>query len=131
MKNYRLKAVLGLILATQGFSTAFAGEGLVFICHPGDHYAKNEIKRVFMGRYDDARPVDNKMLKSKFLGMLNTTEGSYLTAWKKNYFRRGTLLPQLKASDSEVIDFVKGQEGAMGYVSVAPAAGSGVEVCGN
>lgn len=104
---------------------------MVFICHPHAQFTKKDIKPVYMGRNIEARPVNNQVLYDSFLSSIGTNRKSYFLTWQKNFFRRGDISPLLRASDADVMDYVRNTENSIGYVSTKPAAGSGVEVCGN
>jgi hypothetical protein len=56
---------------------------------------------------------------------MDMSRNKYSSAWTKKSFRDGLTPPAMKSGDAEVIDFVKRNPGAVGYVSSAP---SGVNV---
>jgi ABC-type phosphate transport system substrate-binding protein len=92
-----------------------------------------EVKEIFLGEVQFAgtlklQPVDNAGAQSEFLARVLKMSGTrYQGAWTKKAFRDGLNAPPLKATDAEVLSFVKNNPGAIGYVSTAP---SGVRVVG-
>lgn len=101
---------------------AAAADGYV-ICHPGVKLAAGDVRDVFIGEkhFADAvklTPVDNSALQAEFLSRVIRLEaGKYSTVWTKKSFRDGVNPPPLKASDAEVVEFVRRTPGAIGYVS--------------
>ncbi|HEX6706572.1 MAG TPA: hypothetical protein VF169_17570 [Albitalea sp.] len=85
-----------------------------------------EVKEVFLGEVQFAGslrllPIDNAVVQADFLGrVLKMTPARYAATWTKKAFRDGLNAPPLKATDAEVIGFVKANPGAIGYVGAAP-----------
>ncbi len=104
---------------------------VVVISHPGTTISSSDVKDVFLGDKQFAGgtkliPVDNLSLQDAFLSKyLDMAKTKYNSAWTKKSFRDGLTAPAMKSGDAEVIDFVKQNPGAVGYVSSAP---SGVNV---
>ena len=92
-----------------------------------------EVKEIFLGEVQFAgalklQPVDNAGAQGEFLARVLKMSGpKYQGAWTKKAFRDGLNAPPLKATDAEVLSFVKNNPGAIGYVSMLPA---GVRVVG-
>ena len=90
-----------------------------------------EVKEVFLGEVQFAGslkllPVDNAGAQADFQArVLKMTAARYAASWTKKAFRDGLNAPPLKATDAEVIGFVKANPGAIGYVGTAP---SGVQL---
>jgi ABC-type phosphate transport system substrate-binding protein len=92
-----------------------------------------EVKEIFLGEVQFAgalklQPVDNAGAQGEFLARVLKMSGTkYQGMWTKKAFRDGLNAPPLKATDAEVLSFVRSNPGAIGYVSSAPA---GVRVVG-
>ncbi|HYP31518.1 MAG TPA: hypothetical protein VES00_06615 [Burkholderiaceae bacterium] len=62
-------------------------------------------------------PVDNNGIQDRFLtNFLKVDNGKYYSIWAKKSFREGVNPPVLKATDGEVVDFVRRTPGAVGYI---------------
>ncbi len=70
-------------------------------------------------------PVDNLGAQERFLAaFLKVDDGKYNSIWAKKSFREGVNPPPLKATDGEVVDFVRRTPGAVGYIAdVSKAVG--------
>jgi hypothetical protein len=92
-----------------------------------------EVKEVFLGEVQFAgmlklQPIDNAGAQPDFLSnVLKMSGAKYSAAWTKRAFRDGLNAPLMKATDAEVLLFVKRNPGAIGYVSAVP---HGVHVVG-
>lgn len=112
--------------------TATAAD-IYVICNSGVKLDASEVRDVFLGEKQFAEsvrimPVDNFAAQPEFLSrVIKLNASKYNTTWTKKSFRDGVNPPPLKASDAEVIEFVKRTPGAIGYVSNAPG---GVTVVG-
>lgn len=68
-------------------------------------------------------PVDNISAQEMFLGnFVKVDSGRYNSIWAKKSFREGVNPPLAKASDGEVVDFVRRTPGAVGYIIDASKA---------
>ena len=68
-------------------------------------------------------PVDNTSAQEKFLAnFLKVDSGKYNSIWAKKSFREGVNPPLAKASDGEVVEFVRRTPGAVGYIADASKA---------
>ena len=92
-----------------------------------------EVKEIFLGEVQFAggmklQPVDNASVQADFLARVLKMSGTrYQSAWTKKAFRDGLNAPPVKASDAEVLGFVKSSPGAIGYVSTPS---EGVKIIG-
>ena len=92
-----------------------------------------EVKEVFLGEAQFSgtlklQPFDNASTQAEFLANVLKMNGArYSAAWTKRAFRDGLNPPPLKATDAEVLLFVKNTPGAIGYVMSLPP---GVNVIG-
>jgi len=56
-------------------------------------------------------------VQDRFLtNFLKVDNGKYYSIWAKKSFREGVNPPVLKATDGEVVDFVRRTPGAVGYI---------------
>jgi len=103
---------------------------VVVICHPSTTLSADDVRDVFLGEKQLAgaiklQPVDNAAEQAGFLSKFLAMEpAKYSSAWAKKAFRDGVTAPPMKASDSDVVDFVKRTPGGVGYVKSAPAGGN-------
>ena len=127
-----LLRVLAAVALAAGCATALAGEVYV-IADAEIELTPEEVKEIFLGEVQFAgslklRPVDNAGAQSDFLAqVLKMSAAKYQGAWTKKAFRDGQNPPPVKATDAEVLGFVKRNPGAIGYVSSVPA---GVKIVG-
>lgn len=125
MKN-RIE-LLCLVVAALVSMNTFAG-GLYVIANTSVNLTAAEVRDVFLGEKQFSgsvklTPVDNSAAQSAFLQqVLQMDADKYASIWAKRSFRDGMNPPEVKSSDAEVIGFVKGNPGAVGYVT-APADG--------
>lgn len=115
-----------------GTELCFAGDVYV-ISHEPVVMSADEIKEIFLGETQFAGslrllPINNAAALPDFLGKgLNMTAAKYAASWTKKAFRDGLNAPPSRGTDAEVLLFVKGTPGAIGYISAVPA---GVHVVG-
>lgn len=116
------------LLMMIGSATAFAGD--VFVaCHDGVTIAPADVRDVFLGekRFAGAVrlvPVDNGAAQAEFLDKVLKMNGArYANTWTKKSFRDGVFPPAVKASDAEVLEFIRRTPGGCGYLSTEPHAG--------
>jgi ABC-type phosphate transport system substrate-binding protein len=112
--------------------TANAADVFV-IANASVELSPEEVKEIFLGELQFAGstkllPVDNASAQADFLArVLKMSPAKYQGAWTKKAFRDGLNAPPMKATDAEVLGFVKSSPGAIGYVSSPP---SGVRIVG-
>jgi len=130
MKSTFFRYIATVLLALLLPQLAHAAD-VVVISHPGTSITAGDVSDIFLGEKQFAGgtkliPVDNASLQDSFLSKyLDMAKSKYSSAWTKKSFRDGLTPPAMKSGDAEVIDFVKRNPGAVGYVSSAP---SGVNV---
>ena len=127
MKN---KMIIVGLTVFAGLNASAATDELVFVCHTGLNYAKNDVRMAFRGQLDEPHVVDNSSLKPKLLSFLGVDSDRYRKLWNRSFFRRALNQPQTKKSDAEVLEYVASHPEGVGYVSSAPSSVQGVEVCG-
>ena len=102
------------------------GADIYVIARPDVKVSSDDIREIYLGDKQfsgDVRlvPVDNQAVLPEFVKKaLAMNPQRYNTLWVKKGFRDGLDPPVLKATDSEVVEFVKRMQGAVGYVSSAP-----------
>ena len=98
------------------------------ITNAGVTIAPADVRGIYIGEKQFAGtvrlvPVDNTSAQEKFLGsFLKVDGGKYNSIWAKKSFREGVNPPAAKASDGEVVDFVRRTPGAVGYITDASKA---------
>ena len=109
-----------------------AAAGPVVITNPAVTLSGDDVRDVYLGEKQVAGsvklvPVDNASAQAAFLAdVIKLDATKYATAWTKKSFRDGLTAPAVKATDAEVIDFVKRTPGGVGYVGSAPPGGVNV-----
>jgi hypothetical protein len=127
----RLRFLL-VAAALLAASRAFAADVYV-ISNGALSMTAEEVKEVFLGETQFSGslkllPVDNAGAQPDFLArVLKMPAPKYSAAWMKKAFRDGLNAPSQKASDVEVLMFVRNNPGAIGYVNSEPR---GVHVVG-
>lgn len=123
----RLPFLATLLLC--GFAPAAHAGDVYLACSAGVTLSAAEVRDVFLGEKQFAGtvklvPVDNGAVQAEFLDkVMKMDAAKYSTAWTKKSFRDGSTAPQVKASDGEVIEFLKHTPGGCGYLGSAPPAG--------
>jgi ABC-type phosphate transport system substrate-binding protein len=113
-----------VMLFTAAPALAFAD--VYVIVNPGLKLTADDIKNIYTGEKELAestkiRPQDNSAAREEFLKkVLQLDVAKYESLWTKKSFRDGINPPTVRASDAEVIAFVKSNPGAIGYVTTAP-----------
>lgn len=114
-------ALLGFML----MSTSVLAGDLILICNKGISLSSGDARDVYVGDKQvegstKLVPVDNASLQKDFLEkVVKVDSAKYSSIWAKKGFREGLNPPAVKNTDAEVISFVKGNPGAVGYVSKA------------
>ena len=117
--------VLLVALAMVGCAFAYGGD-IYVVTRPDVKLSSRDIREIYLGDKEfseDVRlvPVDNQAAQAEFVvKALGMNPERYSTLWVKKAFRDALNPPLLKATDSEVLEFVKRTRGAVGYVSSVP-----------
>ncbi len=123
--------LLAALLAVMGSAVATSAQtGYKLIVHPSvsaDGVSAADISKIFLKKADRwpngtaAAPVDQKpssATRAAFSkGVHGKGVGQVDAYWQKQIFSGRRLPPVTKASDTEVLAFVKANPGAVGYVS--------------
>ena len=125
----RAVRVLSLCLAMLLAGGAAAqADAQTLITNAGVTIAPADVRVIYIGEKQFVGavrlvPVDNTSAQEKFLGnFVKVDSGKYNSIWAKKSFREGVNPPPAKASDGEVVDFVRRTPGAVGYISDASKA---------
>jgi ABC-type phosphate transport system substrate-binding protein len=118
----------GMLWAVMVFTAApaLAFADVYVIVNPGLNLSADDIKNIYTGEKELAestkiRPQDNSAAREEFLKkVLQLDAAKYESMWTKKSFRDGINPPTVRASDAEVIAYVKSNPGAIGYVTSAP-----------
>ncbi len=134
----RLKLVVALGLGLWG-PRGWSDEGCQIIVHasnPVKAIEREKLLRIFLKmqtRWDSGEPVlpvdqaDGPARAAFFRQVLDKSPGGVKHYWEQRIFSGTDVPPPQRASDAEVIEFVKARPGAVGYVSNATGA-DGVKV---
>jgi len=117
--------VLFTALFALGRAYAIGGD-LYVVTRPDLKLSQSEIREIYLGDKEFSGsvrlvPVDNQAAQADFVvKALAMNPQRYNTLWVKKAFRDALTPPLVKATDSEVLQFVKSTRGAVGYVSSVP-----------
>jgi hypothetical protein len=117
-------ALLVAALCALGGGAALGAD--VYVVANDVALSPGDIREVYLGDKEFSGtlrlvPVDNVSLQGQFLArVLSLSEPRYAALWVRKAFRDALNPPLLKASDAEVISFVKQTRGAIGYVGSVP-----------
>jgi hypothetical protein len=125
-KRYVMVLAVAALLASTPASSLADG---VVIANPGLNLSAGDVRDVFTGEKQLAGsirlvPIDNAAAQADFLAkVLKMDATKYQTTWTKKSFRDGVTAPAVKATDAEVVEFVKRSPGGVGYISGGAPSG--------
>jgi|SRR5690242_8558141 hypothetical protein len=125
MEFKHLPRVLLAPLVVFGCASAFGGD-IYVISNAEVKVSAEDIREIYLGDKEFSGnvrllPVDNQAVQDQFVAKaLSIDLQRYNTLWVKKGFRDALNPPTVKATDSEVLDFVERTRGAVGYLSFAP-----------
>lgn len=120
MRTILLAFILGY--CSQSFSAE-----LYIISNSALPIAADEVKSIFQGETEFSgsiklEPTDNNAAQAVFLSkVMGMDKAKYESWWVKKSFRDGANQPPARATDMEVIEYVKKTPGGVGYVATPPA----------
>ena len=135
-------AIAALSLALVPVAAVASGEtrGYVVVVNesnPKASIATADLARVFMKtvkRWDDGRPVEpidqafESQVRVAFCrAVLRKTVGQLQDHWLRETFSGREVPPPVRGSDAAVLEFVRANPGAIGYVSAGTSLPSGVK----
>ena len=125
MKFRRFSDIVIAALVFVGGAYAYGGE--IYVVTRADvKLAAGDIREIYLGDKEFSGnvrlvTVDNQAAQAEFAAkVLAMGLDRYNTLWTKKAFRDALNPPAVKATDSEVLDFVKRTRGGVGYLSSAP-----------
>lgn len=105
---------------------------------PKDQMTMKELKTIYLGETQLLKdlwihPIDqreNQPIRKIFLEqVVNMTRDRYIDYWNQRLFRYGGFSPLLKNNSREVIETIREQDGALGYVWLEEARNeSGIKI---
>lgn len=117
-----LVAVILIPVLSMAGEVVFIGNSSV----PASTLNHYDVKNIFLGiktLWDDGTEIvvvvqKDSSTHDEFLKKyIRKTSAQFSNYWKKQLFSGKGLFPQSKASDQEIINFVRQKKGAIGYVS--------------
>jgi len=125
MRSRHLSKFLLAALVSLGCAAA-RGADIYVIANPQVKLSSEDVREIYLGDKEFSgevrlAPVDNQAALAGFVvKALGMNPQRYSTLWVKKAFRDGLTPPALKATDFEVLEFVKRTRGAVGYLSSVP-----------
>jgi ABC-type phosphate transport system substrate-binding protein len=119
----KVAAALAALLAL--LATVTHGQEIIVIAHPNTKIPVSDLRDVYLGETQYAGStrivaVHNSALQSEFTQrVLGMDAAKYRNWWTKKAFRDGLNPLQIVATDVEVIEFIKANPGAIGYIDGA------------
>ncbi len=133
----RFRLILLFIIASLGMLPASVwGREIAIIVsnnHPLTQLSMEELADIYLGQKEVVagvylKPIDqsnSQEIKTLFLRKaLKRTPAVYRSYWTHRLFVEGGNLPVVKQNSQEVIEAVRGKEGAIGYIWVSEANGA-------
>ena len=128
-------------LPSTALAAAVAGQGFKIVVNSAnttESVSIRQLSRIFMKEtttWDSGQPVmpvdqaANSNVRQGFsMVILGRDASAVKSYWQRLIFSGRGVPPPEKASDEEVLDFVREHPGAVGYVSSGTDVGSGVKV---
>jgi hypothetical protein len=112
-------------LVFLGCTAAYGGE-IYVIAHPDVNVSPEDVREIYLGDKEFSGgvrlvPVDNQAAQAEFVvKVLSMNLQRYNTLWVRRAFRDALNPPTVRATDFEVLEFVKRTRGSVGYVSFVP-----------
>jgi hypothetical protein len=125
MRSRRLAIRLLSVLVLGAGPPALAAD-IYVVTNSDVKLSLGDIREIYLGDREfvgNVRfvPVDNQAAQAEFAGkVLTMAVERYNTLWIKKSFRDALTPPVQKATDAEVLEFVKNTQGAVGYVQSLP-----------
>jgi ABC-type phosphate transport system substrate-binding protein len=122
--------VLGLALLTPAQHASAQGYVVVVNEAGPASLSKTEVSRIFLKKSSQLTPVDQdkdaKVRSSFSKAVLGRPLSAIISYWQQQIFSGGESPPAEKASDAEVLAFVRSNPKAIGYVAAGTDLGAGV-----
>lgn len=117
--------IILLTLFLSYSSLSFSAE-LYVISNSALSIEPDTVKSIFLGETEFSgsttlEQTDNQAAQAVFLSkVMGMEKAKYESLWVKKAFRDGVNQPPVRATDMEVIEFVKKTPGGVGYVTTQP-----------
>ena len=135
------RIALGLLAAAVLFGTSdVQAQGYQVVVNAStsiSEISKGELSQIFQKKArklpsgENAKPVDqdkDAAVREAFSNaILDRSSGQIESFWQQQIFSGKEVPPEKKKSDAEVIEFVRANPGAIGYVSASANLGDGVK----
>ena len=122
--------VLGLALLTPAQRASAQGYVVVVNEAGPASLSKTDVSRIFLKKSSQLTPVDQdkdaKVRSSFSKAVLGRPLSAIISYWQQQIFSGGESPPTEKASDAEVLAFVRSNPKAIGYVAAGTELGAGV-----
>ena len=141
MRNVVATLALGALAVAVPTAIASSEASYRVIVHrnnPAEQLAAQEVARLFLKttrRWDSGaavQPVDqtlNSPVRQQFTrDVLGQTPGQLQEYWLRQTFSGRDVPPPVRPTETAVVDFVRGTEGAIGYVSADLVLPAGVKI---
>jgi ABC-type phosphate transport system substrate-binding protein len=129
----RILIVLAALLALAGARGANA-QGYVVVVNASNSassLSKAEVSNIFLKKSSRLSPVDlskNSPVRDAFSRAVHGRPAAAIASyWQQQIFAGKDVPPAEKASDAEVLSYVRSTPNGIGYVSAGAALGSGVK----
>jgi len=117
---------IGALLALVATTTSALGADVYVVARADTKLSLEEVREVYLGDKEFSRgvrliPVDNQLAQAEFTAKALAMDAQrYNQLWVKKAFRDALTPPAVLVTDVEVMDFVRRNRGAIGYVLSIP-----------
>jgi ABC-type phosphate transport system substrate-binding protein len=124
--------LLGLALVVPAGRASAQAQGYVVVVNEAGPatLSRNDVSRIFLKKTSQLTPVDQDKearVRAAFSkAILGRPLPAIISYWQQQIFSGGDSPPIEKASDAEVLAFVRGNPKAIGYVAAGTELGAGV-----
>ena len=122
----RLCLATGLLAVLSCLGSSALGADIFIVTSAEVKLSASDIREIYVGDMEFSGglrlvPVDNQAVQAEFVArVLSMGLDRYNTLWTKKAFRDALNPPAVKPTDMEVLNFVRQNRGAIGYVSSPP-----------
>lgn len=134
INKYSFALAMAFVVAFVMPSTRAQAQGFVVIVNSADAastLSKSEVSNIFLKKSSKLVPVDqakNSSIREAFTKAVHGRPTAAIQSyWQQQIFAGKDVPPAEKASDADVVAFVKATPGSIGYVSDKAELGSGVK----
>lgn len=128
--TWAMGLLLGLALLAPSHRASAQGYVVVVNAAGPSSLSKDDLSRIFLKKSKNLTPVDQEKdakVRSAFSkAVLGRPLSAIISYWQQQIFSGGDSPPVEKASDADVLAFVRNNPKAIGYVTPGTDLGSGV-----